>query len=639
MQLQDWERTPAPWGAADWQGVSLKGNVYRDDDLAHLNDQANAIIAQCTAWMPFLVRLQHPPGFSGLGILDQIERWFAGFTDGELVAGREQKIRSYFEQYAQDADQPAWLAKWTIPNLVIVRRGLWMYHQWENHTLYRRGNDDIDANASVVGWQWTNYSDRKIAAARPYRHRPRPNRRVDGPEPVEPEPSVPGEYTMWVQATGGVNVRAHPSLHAPIREALPKGAEIRVTGAQESHDDISWLELSHDQGWIASHLLSAAYVQAAPTDVHAPIEVPALLLDVCPPELDVCVVAAIASIESGMRTKDLNGGQLQQRFEKGVYDGMGKRWAHDEDQRVAFSTSWGVGQIMGFHFAKFGYSTPRAFVRWLRQAPRHEWQSMIVFIRASASLERAVQHRDWDGIARVYNGAGYLAWAAKHGTMPYSDKLALAYQRVATPQRPVAPQRVLTGALDAVQVVRNLGRPQVTDGPGRKVARHALRESTQVVRPMAVLALLPLVFNIVCRGNTQCEDALRDLSPIVQAFLAPEDAAMARDIDDLRFPPDETPETPPETPAPTPTITAASTPAPTETSAPTPRPHVVLAQGYHLRSDPSKSSLWSFKLTQDTPATVIQREGEWVQIHAVFESSGTKNNVEGWVHAAGVSET
>lgn len=631
MPLQDWERTPAPWAVDPWHGIARNGATVSDEDLEDLNKLAAEVIAQCSAWLPHLLRVQYPPSLSGLGVIDEIEKWFAGYTFGELVAGRRQAIHTYFERYCDAAEKPEWKEKWQIPDPKVVKRGLWMQGQGYQE-YYGLSGDAPDPRASVYGWQWQDYSHRKIEAERG-RHA---LRRVT--TPLQPDPK------RWVQPTEGANVRSDPSLHAPIVDALPKGATVCVSGAVQQADGLDWAQLAEDAGWIAQHLLATSFVQAAPADAHAPIEVPQRLLDVCPPELDACVLTAIASIESGLRTRDLNGNELQERFEgtdSNVYLNMGRRWAHDKAQRRAFATSWGVGQIMGFHHEKFGKSTPLAFVKWLEKSPRNEWLSLVKFIQSNPELVRSVQKCDWDGIARIYNGAGYLAWAKKHGSVPYNDKLALAYQRVREPHRAAPAAQALTRVLDGVQAVRTLGQPQAADGAGRKVARYAVRESAQLARPTLSFGALVLIAGqlipAICQGERSCEQVLRPIVAIAQA-LNPDNpegiADMPTNTDvppNLEFTPTKISFTP--TPEPTSTPTPLLRLAPEATSEAKP---VNIKLDFHVRAGPREDSEVVAKPGEHQgKAFEFERDGGWV--HVRYHDWKDGDMITGWVREDGVT--
>ena len=87
------------------------------------------------------------------------------------------------------------------------------------------------------------------------------------------------------------------------------------------------------------------------------------------------------------------------------------------------SCSWGIAQIMGIQCQRFNVA-PATFM--LQQATDEDAQLMFLgrFIQANASLLAALRAKNWPQVARLYNGAGYLA-------NQYDAKLAAAYARAA----------------------------------------------------------------------------------------------------------------------------------------------------------------------------------------------------------------
>lgn len=85
------------------------------------------------------------------------------------------------------------------------------------------------------------------------------------------------------------------------------------------------------------------------------------------------------------------------------------------------STSWGLGQIMGFNHAAAGYKSARAMVDDFADDEDNHLEAMIRFI-VTNGLDDEIRRHDWAGFARVYNGAGYKANA-------YDTKLAAAFAK------------------------------------------------------------------------------------------------------------------------------------------------------------------------------------------------------------------
>lgn len=92
------------------------------------------------------------------------------------------------------------------------------------------------------------------------------------------------------------------------------------------------------------------------------------------------------------------------------------------NREAAFrSTSWGLGQVMGFNARLAGYITAEHMVRVFLEGEAEQLAGMVRFI-VNSGLDDELRRKDWAGFARGYNGPGY----AKHG---YHKKLAAAYKK------------------------------------------------------------------------------------------------------------------------------------------------------------------------------------------------------------------
>lgn len=83
------------------------------------------------------------------------------------------------------------------------------------------------------------------------------------------------------------------------------------------------------------------------------------------------------------------------------------------------STSWGLGQIMGFNHAAAGYRDAESFVRDMHESEGKQLTAMFNFIKSN-QLDRFLINRDWAGFALRYNGESF---PVNH----YDEKLADAY--------------------------------------------------------------------------------------------------------------------------------------------------------------------------------------------------------------------
>lgn len=176
-------------------------------------------------------------------------------------------------------------------------------------------------------------------------------------------------------------------------------------------------------------------------------------------KVEAAALAAVAHIESGLKTHAMISGRAEPliRFEGHYFDrrlagaardearrqglaspeagrvknpaSQGARWAlltraAAIDRKAAWeSTSWGMGQVMGAHWAWLGYASIDALVAEARSGARGQLRLMARYIE-KAGLADALRRRDWAAFARGYNGPGFRA----NG---YDTRLARAYKSYA----------------------------------------------------------------------------------------------------------------------------------------------------------------------------------------------------------------
>lgn len=90
------------------------------------------------------------------------------------------------------------------------------------------------------------------------------------------------------------------------------------------------------------------------------------------------------------------------------------------DTSALESCSWGLFQIMGFHWKALGYSSITDFVDQMRKSEGLQFNAFVRFIKADPKLHQALQAQDWATFARRYNGPGYRK-------NRYDEKLAAAF--------------------------------------------------------------------------------------------------------------------------------------------------------------------------------------------------------------------
>lgn len=101
------------------------------------------------------------------------------------------------------------------------------------------------------------------------------------------------------------------------------------------------------------------------------------------------------------------------------------------DRKAAFeSVSWGVGQVMGAHWAWLGFHDVEALVAQARSGAAGQARLMARYI-VKAGLREPLAQRDWARFAHGYNGPNYR----RHR---YHTRLAAAYRRHASQPDPAS---------------------------------------------------------------------------------------------------------------------------------------------------------------------------------------------------------
>jgi hypothetical protein len=94
------------------------------------------------------------------------------------------------------------------------------------------------------------------------------------------------------------------------------------------------------------------------------------------------------------------------------------------DRRAALeSTSWGLGQVMGFNARLAGYRSVETMVRAMTLGEDSQLKAMMGFI-AGSDLAATLRRKDWPAFAYRYNGVDYQR-------NRYDERLALAHARYA----------------------------------------------------------------------------------------------------------------------------------------------------------------------------------------------------------------
>ena len=97
------------------------------------------------------------------------------------------------------------------------------------------------------------------------------------------------------------------------------------------------------------------------------------------------------------------------------------------DPRAALeSTSWGLGQVMGYNAHSVGFANVEAMVADMAAAEGAQLRAAANFIAANHALLVAFRAHRWERVALHYNGAGY---AENH----YDVKLAQCHEKYSNP--------------------------------------------------------------------------------------------------------------------------------------------------------------------------------------------------------------
>lgn len=123
--------------------------------------------------------------------------------------------------------------------------------------------------------------------------------------------------------------------------------------------------------------------------------------------------------------------------ERGGY--MGKAAEHMRlalasgiDQTCALaSASWGMFQVMGYHWERLGYASVQDFADAMRQGEAEQLDAFVRFVLADPALHKALKGQKWAAFASGYNGPAYKEKL-------YDVKLARAFARYAAEDQVLA---------------------------------------------------------------------------------------------------------------------------------------------------------------------------------------------------------
>lgn len=95
------------------------------------------------------------------------------------------------------------------------------------------------------------------------------------------------------------------------------------------------------------------------------------------------------------------------------------------------SASWGLFQIMGYHWQRLGYFDAQHFADTMALSEAAQLDAFVSFIETDTALHKALKGKRWAEFARRYNGPAYARNL-------YDVKLARAYAQFAGEQERAA---------------------------------------------------------------------------------------------------------------------------------------------------------------------------------------------------------
>tara|TARA_R100000656_G_C3950435_1_gene128356 strand:+ start:818 stop:1381 length:564 start_codon:yes stop_codon:yes gene_type:complete len=86
------------------------------------------------------------------------------------------------------------------------------------------------------------------------------------------------------------------------------------------------------------------------------------------------------------------------------------------------SASWGLFQIMGYHWQALGFKDLQSFINAMYKDEASHLEAFVKFIKVNRNIHKALKAKNWADFARGYNGPAYKR-------NRYDDRLATAYTK------------------------------------------------------------------------------------------------------------------------------------------------------------------------------------------------------------------
>ena len=94
------------------------------------------------------------------------------------------------------------------------------------------------------------------------------------------------------------------------------------------------------------------------------------------------------------------------------------------------SASWGLFQLMGYHWKRLGYDSLQSFINHMYASESDQLEGFVRFVLTDQALHKALRAKNWAVVAALYNGPAYDA--APGRANDYDTKLADAFARHST---------------------------------------------------------------------------------------------------------------------------------------------------------------------------------------------------------------
>ena len=157
--------------------------------------------------------------------------------------------------------------------------------------------------------------------------------------------------------------------------------------------------------------------------------------------LSIALVKTVILVESAGRGFDPKTGNIKIQFEPHEFrkrtgltiqnsvENQTQEWIAYEEAKshnwkeALMSSSWGMGQIMGYNHEAAGYVNVAGMVSDFKVSEYYQVKGMLTLIRNNKTMYSALKRLDWALFARLYNGP-------KYELNDYDTKLQNAYNKV-----------------------------------------------------------------------------------------------------------------------------------------------------------------------------------------------------------------